>query len=501
MDRLRHRDRLLSLKYSTIEACFSVPMLNLTLPNLPFVVAFTVQGLGWTAGAVGAMAALLHVCNCLQPILLAILSRRYSAYALLQLMFVIGGAAWLLAPLLSVVGSGQDPLFVFILLTATMASSLATVTWSSAIAEVVPDRLAARYFARRNLIFGAWTLLVVLAAGQFVGRMGNTLTVFGVVFFLAGLGRLMGLFFLNRMTFPGAVRQVRDKGIGLASLWQVLRDRNYLWLALFVGLWGMALNFAMPFYTVFLVRHLNYGVDDVVLFTTLSSLGGLLTLKGWGRLCERFGNRPVMQVCASIWAVSALLTWGVARPGFTAHLYAGYIIAGAMTAGFQLTQFNLMVRLAPPEPRPAYVAVFLALTSFLTALGPVLGGQVLRFLPLDLGSVGGVQVWSFHAVFVLSALACLVVTAVIGRVCEPAELPATSVWREMSTMRAFNPMLSVLSVGEVLLTPRGLFVLGKRSLRTVRQQVKALEDVGEEILDGGRQAFGGLGSRNRPDRD
>jgi len=60
MDRLRNRDRLLSLKFSTVEACFSVPMLNLTMPNFPFVVAFAVKVLGWKASAVGLMAALPH---------------------------------------------------------------------------------------------------------------------------------------------------------------------------------------------------------------------------------------------------------------------------------------------------------------------------------------------------------------------------------------------------------------------------------------------------------
>jgi hypothetical protein len=56
-------------------------------------------------------------------------------------------------------------------------------------------------------------------------------------------------------------------------------------------------------------------------------------------------------------------------------------------------------------------------------------------------------------------------------------------------MRSFNPMLSVLSVGELLLTPRGLVALARRSIRTVRQQVKALEEVGEEIVSGGKQAL------------
>src|SRR5215467_11268953 len=97
MARLRHRDRLLSLKYSTIEACFSVPMLNITLPSFPFVLAFAVQGLGWKAAAIGLMAALPHICNCFQPLLLAILSRRLSSYGLLLLTFSLGALPWMLA--------------------------------------------------------------------------------------------------------------------------------------------------------------------------------------------------------------------------------------------------------------------------------------------------------------------------------------------------------------------------------------------------------------------
>ena len=43
MKPLRHRELLLSLKASTIEACFSVPMLNLTIPSFPFVITFAVS--------------------------------------------------------------------------------------------------------------------------------------------------------------------------------------------------------------------------------------------------------------------------------------------------------------------------------------------------------------------------------------------------------------------------------------------------------------------------
>jgi len=75
------------------------------------------------------------------------------------------------------------------------------------------------------------------------------------------------------------------------------------------------------------------------------------------------------------------------------------------------------------------------------------------------------------------------------RVHEPAEQPLIHVWREMKRMRGFNPMLSLLSVGALPLTPHGLVALGRQSWRTVRRQVKALEDVGEEIVSGGREVL------------
>ena len=52
-----------------------------------------------------------------------------------------------------------------------------------------------------------------------------------------------------------------------------------------------------------------------------------------------------------IWALGALGMWSLAGPKWSWHLYFGYLVVGAMTAGFQLCQFNLMVVRKTFEPK------------------------------------------------------------------------------------------------------------------------------------------------------
>jgi len=202
-------------------------MLNLTLPNFPFVVAFAVKVLGWKAEIIGLMAALPHICNCIQPVLLGALTKRLSTYQTLVMTFTLGALPWSMAWALPRLGPLRDPIFVAMLALGTICSSIASVCWSSAISELVPERLGGRYFAKRNLIFGLWTLLAVMIAGHVAQWKNNSLQVFGWIFGLAGTSRLVGLFFLTRMKFPKSVLEPRPRGIPMPEIFSVVRERYY----------------------------------------------------------------------------------------------------------------------------------------------------------------------------------------------------------------------------------------------------------------------------------
>lgn len=488
MSTLRHRELVLSLKHSTIEACFSVPMLNLTMPNLPFLLAYLTAVLHWPSWAIGWAAALPHICNAVQPPISRGMERRWSLHTIMRWSFILSAAPWFfvgLCPRLP--GAVGDAGFVVLLTIATLANSISSVAWSASIAQVVPPRISGSYFGRRNLAFGAWTLFAVLAAGKIVDVAEDDALAFTCIFAAGGLARLTGLFFLRKMKFPPAIYQKRTEAFAFSEVFIPLKDRNYLVYMLFVGMWGLFLNMGLPFYTVFLIRNLDFNVGHTVLLATLGTLGGIITLRSWGLLADRFGNKPVQYVCSYAWILAGLVGWMLAGPALNNHLYLVYLIVGGATAGFQLTQFNLMLRLTPPGMGSLYVAVFLAVTSALTALGPLLGGMLLALMPTDVGSLLGQPLYKFHILFLVSFGGCLAALQILSAAHEPASHEAQKVWRSMWRMRSFNPLLAVTNAAGFLLTPRGIVSVGQSSFRKFRRQVKRVIDVGEELVEGGQK--------------
>ena len=483
---LRRRDLLLSLKYCTIEACFSVPALNLTMPTFAFVLAYATTILKWPPWAIGAVAALPHICNFLQPPISRYLEKRHSLYSIMKAGFLGSSLPWFLVVPLEHWPEFRGVGFAAVLLVSTISNSVCTVAWSSSISNVVPARISGSYFGRRNLTFGAWTLIAVLLAGKIVDVFDDSPMVFAWVLAAAGAARLVALLFLTKMKFPIVVMERRAESYQLSDLLKPLRDPNYRTYMLFVGMWGLFLNMGMPFYTVYLLRRLDVNVGHTLVLTTLATLGGILTLKSWGALADRFGSKPVQYVSAYSWCFVGLIAWAVTAPGRDAHLFLSYLIVGGATAGFQLTQFNLMLKLIPPGQASAYIAVFLATTSAFTCLGPLIGGVLAAILPDQLGTVLGHRISDYHLLFTLSFFGCLLSLPLLTAAREPAATEAQHVWRSMWRMRSFNPLLAANTAASFLFTPSGLLSLGKYSIRTLRRQARTLLDVGAEIVEGGQ---------------
>ncbi len=487
---LRKRELMLSLKYCTIEACFSVPMLTLTLGNMPFLIGFAVKGLGWSDSAIGLLAATPFICLFLQPPITIWLQRYWSLHRIIAVTFFVNALPWLLTLSFPWLGEARHLLFAGIVFISNLGNAVCGVAWSAAISDLVPLNIRGKYFGSRNLMFGFWSLVAVVGAGKLAQHFKDALWIFGIIFTIAAIARLTGLFFLMRMKFPQRVMEVQPQRAPLATFTAVFRDRNFVRLLLFTGLFGLFLNAGQPFYSVFVLKELPFALGDLVVLTTVQTVGLLFSLRTWGTLVDRFGNKPVMLTTALIWLTVALFSWMGASPIRHAHLYVTYFVTGFMLAGFQnMGQFNLMIKMVPAENRAHYLSVYFSFTNLLVALGPILGGFVLRLLPERMGTLFGQPLTQYHVVIGGSIALSLLTLLILRSVREPAAKSMRDLVNVMWHMREFNPMLAATTVAEYVFTPRGLSKLARSSLRTLRRHSGVIEDVGGELFQGGRRVL------------
>ena len=486
----RKRELLLSLKNGTIESCFSVPMLTLTLGNMPFLIGFAVKSLGWSDGGVGLLAAMPFFCLFIQPPITLLLQRRWSLHDIMIVAFLVNALPWMLTLAFPWLGPEKHAIFAAIVFVSNLGNAVCGVAWSAAISELVPLNIRGRYFGTRNVMFGFWSLLAVLVAGQVASRFDDALWVFGILFSVAACSRLIGLFFLTRMKFPAAVMEVQKQRAPLDTFTAVFRDKNFTRLLLFTGLFGFFFNAGQPFYSMFVLKGIPLSLGDLAVLTTVQTLGLLIALRTWGALVDRFGNKPVMLTSALLWLTFAAGSWLVAGPARHGHLYATYFITGFMLAGFQnVGQFNLMIKMVPAENRAHYLSVYFSFTNLLVALGPLTGGLVLRALPEQLGTLWGQPVTRYHVVIVGSIAMSLLTLFILRAVREPASRSMRDLVNVMWHMREFNPMLAATTVAEYFFTPRGLGKLASSSLRTLRTHSRVIGDVGEELVEGGKRVL------------
>jgi MFS family permease len=143
--------------------------------------------------------------------------------------------------------------------------------------------------------------------------------------------------------------------------------------------------------------------------TAATVVAQLVTLPGWGRFCDRFGNKHVLTVTGLLVPVIPLL-W-LCTTNFYG-IVAIQMFAGVSWAGFSLAMGNFVFDTVSPPKRAQCVAVYHSANAVGIFLGASLGGLLIPWLPTDLhwGGVHLALASNIQILFVLSAVLRLAVS-------------------------------------------------------------------------------------------
>ena len=422
-----------NLRLCTLDGLTSMPIVYLLQPGNLVAAALLTGFYDLSPAIYGLIVSLPFWCNFLQigaaPAVSKLLRPRAvavaSATAGAIVWTAVGASLWWLPPSASEL-SGHW--FIAFFAALGMTGAFATVGWTSWVQEWIPDRLRGKYFGVRNQLLQFATVAFLLSVGWLFQQLHRSALAFQIVIFGSVALRVASVVLQQRTVTP-ILRSQTESTLSWGEQFKLL-PRSFFWFVAFGAVWGFAANCIGPFYTVFMYRQLNMSVNAVSWLAILSGVGGGLTYPVWGKLADRFGNKPVMIFSLIAWQLQNFL-WCILTRNSSWILYGMWLFGGLMSAGFILGLFNILLRLIPPEAKTLSISFNLAITSLVTAVAPMFGGWLLERL-LDSGAD---PLRTYHQLFLIQPVVALLACSIMWRVHEPQASPLSSVVGAMRNVR------------------------------------------------------------------
>ncbi len=368
-------------------------------------------------------------------------------------------------------------------------ASLAIPAWMIWMGDLIPRRIRGRYLGQRSRLGAAVRIPLVIALGIMVdallvrnidGSVTETASVQRTLLWVTCavfvVGAVLGmidvmLFYRIREVLPTVPDKARKPAIdihiskpdkvGIAGrfiyagryvheVWRQLiidpvRDRAFRRFVLHGATITFALTVSGWYFWRNAVRNLGFSnLATNVMFLVCGPVAGMVAAKGWGRLIDRWGRRPVLVLATSMVVFSVMPWFFVTRytpaPAFLVDSanwlsttigslfgYSGWLIApegapvgayligilaccigGASWTGVEMARTGIAFGFADGHGRSKYVAASGALISIGGILGGICGGLLtssLSRLRLD-PIVVGPFLWNhWHAAMAVSLLA------------------------------------------------------------------------------------------------
>jgi MFS family permease len=429
-----------SLRLCTADGLVAMPIVTMSLPVNVFLAALFTKALHLPKTSIGIITALPFVCNFLQVFVTPFLTNRLSAKAQVFFPAIVHMLSWAWLGVMLSFLPVDDPvragrwlaIWFFI---SSFAASIAGVGWNSWIQEWVPARLRGKYFGQRNRLLSFSTLVFLIVTGWSLEHWSYSIPVFQAIIAGAVVLRVLSLKWIWDTPAGHARGDAANRAIPIGEQLALVRaSKSLLAFIGFGAVWSFAANSFGAFYHVFMFEQLQMSAFDVGVLSTLAALGGAVSLPAWGQLLDRYGNRAVMTFSLILWQIGNVV-WCFLEPSNRGFLYPLWVWGGMSSAGFILGQFTLLLKLIPPAAKNLAIGVYLATTSFVAAIAPIIGSQVLSW---GLARWPGADLTVYHLCFILQPALSMLGAMLLVRVREPSASSLTHVVGAMRNIRTLS---------------------------------------------------------------
>jgi len=285
------------------------------------------------------------------------------------------------------------------------AIALGSTGWWPLLQDIVPRRYTGRFFARLRTSWQTANLICLVAAAIILGSQ-PAWSRFEILFVLALVGQIIYAFPIAAMSENPSTKN----GVTEMSIYERIVEFFQQKLLRCYTIYLIAYIFAataMEPFKVKLLSDLDYSYGFILAATAMVGVGAVISLRFWGALADRFGNRAIFTI-SHIGLLLSTAAWVFVRRSSTAGMALVlllYLCWSIFNSGGTIAQTNYMLR-AVPHHKQNYMNFIMLAQRMATAVAPLSAGLFLNFagdLHIDIPNVARID--NYDMLFILNAAA------------------------------------------------------------------------------------------------
>jgi MFS family permease len=332
---------------------------------------------------IGLLAALPTLTNVFQLISIWLVQRYNNRRAISVVCSLLARSSLVIIGILAFFANSLtiQPIILFLFF-YYFFGSVAAPSWNAWMKDLIPEKMLGIYFSRRSSYMQILNVLLSLSLALSIEYIRKNLPAYEIIvyiimFIAAGVIGITGALVLSRAPEPQSYLQ-KENIFHLVK--RPLKDGNFRRLLVFNSAWLFALNLAIPFYTVFMMKSLHLSLPYIIGLTILGQLFSIFTIRVWGSYTDKYSNKTIIAIGAPLY-ILCLVGWcfvGIySNITYNLLLLALiHIVMGIATAGINLSLTNIGLKLAPSNEAVVYLSAKNIITAFFSSTAPLLGGYL-----------------------------------------------------------------------------------------------------------------------------
>ncbi len=278
-----------------------------------------------------------------------------------------------------------------------ICGSLGGPAWFSWMGDLVQEEKRGNYFSKRSRITGAISMATTLIAAfllDYTKAIGLILIGFAIISLISAIGRFISLYFLVKQYEPKSKIE-KESYFSFIQFLKKAPFNNYGKFVFYVGLMTLATNFAGPFFTVYMLKELNYSYAWFMAVNLAGTLFTIMSIPFWGKIGDKYGNKTLLKIGGIVVIFNPIFWIFSGNPIyliFTAQLFAGF-----GWAAFNLGASNYIYDAVTPQRRAICVAYYTMINGICVFIGASSGGLFAQYVHVNFMNI-------FLLIFLISGI-------------------------------------------------------------------------------------------------